>query len=140
MSNQTQNNQPLNNHPQAIQPPAPGGGSSAPESASLFKLTWRFAIGFLGWYLVMAFVFWALLGYTFDTGQKGLYEGIVILNGICIFPAQILTLVILFLVRSLREIGWGMLTAIGVNLLISLVLGLVSNSICFIPFFIPIIG
>jgi hypothetical protein len=112
--------------------------SQEPQATDLLKLTWKFAIGFLGWYLVMAFVFWVALGYTFDAQKMNYYDAPIILNGMCIFPTQILTLIVLFLVKSLREVGFGMFSAIGVNLVISIFMGMFSNPLCFIPFFIRI--
>lgn len=112
---------------------------SGPQATNLLELTWKFAIGFLGWYLVMAFVFWVVLGYTFDAQKMNFYDAPILLNGMCIFPAQIATLIILFLVKSLREVGFGMFSAIGVNLAISIIMGMFSNPLCFIPFFIRIL-
>lgn len=112
--------------------------SLEPQTTDLLKLTWKFAIGFLGWYFVMAFVYWAALGYTFDAQRMNYYDAPIILTGMCIFPAQIVALIVLFLVKSLREVGFGVFFAIGVNLVISIFMGMFSNPLCFIPFFIRI--
>lgn len=126
MNKQTRKNQSLNEQP-------PG-----PEVTNLLKLTWKFAVGFLGWYLAMAFVFWVALGYNLEARKLNFYDAPILLNGMCIFPAQIATLIVLLLVKSLREVGFGMFSAIGVNLVISVFMGMFSNPLCFIPFFIPI--
>lgn len=97
-----------------------------------FKLTWQFAAGFLGWYFVMA-LFYGLL--FRDTGTSTSNEGLIICSGL-IFPLQVILLI--FSIKDRYDFGWGMLSAIGVNFVISLVLGLFTNALCFVPFFNPI--
>jgi len=96
----------------------------------VFELTWRFAVGFLGWYLVVWLIYWSLL--NGKTDPQG-YSAMIL--SMLVFPAQIIALFILFVVKDFRKIGWGMLSAIAVNLLISMILGLGLNAVCFIPFF-----
>jgi len=123
MNEQTQNDQ-----PEGIVPQTPGDRPPDSSSARKFKLTWKFAVGFLGWYLVIGLIYVALI--SLDRQGYGNMKGGVFL----VFPAQLIALVILFVVKQLRNIGWGMLSAIAVNLVISLILGFVGNAICFIPF------
>ena len=100
-----------------------------------FKITRQFILGFALWYVVMGLIFVGLVPpgkYTPNEAE----EMILICNGL-FFPLQVIVLIILFVTKNRREVGWGMLAAIGVNLVISLALGLVLNAVCFIPFFAP---
>lgn len=117
MNEQTQNEQ-----SEGIVPSPPNEQPPESPPARKFKLNRKFVIGFLGWYLVTALVFGVV---TLDAYS----------NGCIIFPAQVLTLIILLSVRTVRDIGWGMLSAIAFNLLISLMVGLGDDAICFVPFF-----
>jgi len=130
MNNQTQNDQPSKEQPGGTLPSTPDQQPSGPQSASVFELTWRFAVGFLGWYLVVWLIYWSLL--NGKTDPQG-YSAMIL--SMLVFPAQIIALFILFVVKDFRKIGWGMLSAIAVNLLISMILGLGLNAVCFIPFF-----
>lgn len=94
----------------------------------------QFTAGFLGWYLVMALIY-GLLFRNLGTGSMD-YD-LMGLGGLFL-PIQFIALIILFAMRKVRYIGWGMLSAIGLNLVISLVLGLFGNVLCFIPFFKPV--
>lgn len=92
----------------------------APEK---FKLNLgQFAAGFLGWFLV------TLLFYA----QKMDTESLMICGGL-LFLVNVVVLLILLI--RLRSVGLGMLAALGVNLVISLLLGLTQNAFCFIPFY-----
>jgi hypothetical protein len=108
----------------------------APDQAKLPRksnLIGQLAIGFLGWYVVMALIY-GLLFRSYGTGSAD-YDLMAL--GCYFLPLQVLILIFLLANRKLRRIGWGMLSAIGLNLMISLVLGLFGNALCFIPFFKP---
>lgn len=89
----------------------------------------RFAAGFLGWYLVNGLI-WLL----FSGGSLN-GEGALILNFL-IFPLNVIALLIFAFNRSTRFFALGLLGALAVNFVISLVIGLQFNAMCFIPFFI----
>jgi hypothetical protein len=128
MNDLAQNDQPSGEQSPEIAPQPPG--DQQPPSAEpprKFKLTWPFAAGFLGWYLLMALFYGIMLR---DTDS----ESLLICGGGAFF-LQVIVLIIFLLSKDLRDMGWGMLSALGVNLLISLVLGSFANAICFIPFF-----
>jgi len=93
------------------------------------KPTWKFSIGFLGWYLMVGLIYGALL----RNDPQG--EAAIILGGLLVFPAQIVALIVLFVVKRLRSVGWGMLSALGVNFFISVIFGNWLEAVCFIPFF-----
>jgi len=59
-------------------------------------------------------------------------ETLAICGGV-LFPVNVVVL-ILFL-RYLRQVGWGMLSALAANMVVSLILGLAQNAFCFIPFY-----
>ena len=97
-----------------------------------FKLTWQFAAGFLGWFLVNGLAWLILLsGRKFSSGD----ETAVICNGALILPLNLIILVLLAWKVGTRQIAWGILAAWGVNLVVSLVLGLSTNAFCLVPFF-----
>jgi len=97
---------------------------------------WRFAMGFLGWYLAMGLFFLALFP-DVNLSSPSADEGLLICSGI-IFPIQLLALILFLVIKEVRNVGWGMLSALGVNLMISLVMGFTTNAFCFVPFFTPI--
>jgi len=110
MNEQTQNDHPLEDQPSATPP------------SRKFKFTWEFFAGFLGWFVA------ATLFYRQVRGE----ETLVICGGL-LFPVNLVLLILLLKYRT--QIGWGMLAALAVNMVDSLVLGLVQNAFCFIPFF-----
>lgn len=122
MNEQTQNNHPLEDQPEGMVPPTPVDGSSETPPVRKFKLTWDFFVGFLGWFLVTALFY----------GQVRDQEALTICGGL-LFPVNLL--VFILLLRWQRQMAWGMLAALAVNMVVSLVLGLVQNAFCFIPFF-----
>jgi hypothetical protein len=122
MNEQTQNNHPLEDQPEGKVSSTPGDRLPEAPPARKFKLTWEFVAGFLGWYLVTGLI------YAAGQGQ----ETLIICGGL-LFPVNVV-LLILFLRRQ-PQLGWGMLSALGVNLVISLILGLSTSAFCFIPFF-----
>jgi hypothetical protein len=84
--------------------------------------------GFFGWYLINGLI-WLLLGLSPN-------EGYNIFVNIYIFPLNLLALIVLSVNKSTRKIGLGVLIALALNLLLSLVVGLGLNGVCFIPFFV----
>ena len=92
------------------------------------------SIGFIGWWLVNGLVWFV---FNLDAVK---YGGELVTIGLLLFSlvyaiAQLITLIVLAFRR-----GWialGALSAMGLNLVISLMLGLLINSVCFAPFFIP---
>jgi hypothetical protein len=81
-----------------------------------------FAAGFLGWYLVNALIWFVL------NGDLGAVCGIWLVNGFA--------LLILALNHPTRPVALGILAALALNFVISLMAGLTDNALCFIPFFI----
>jgi hypothetical protein len=130
MNGQIQNNSPAEDHPEGTLPPTPDQQPPNSQSTSRFKLTWKFAAGFLGWYLVIWLIYWSLSHGNPDPQGYG-----AMIVSMLVFPAQIIALIFLFVVKKFRKIGWGMLSAIASNLMISLLLGFGFNAVCFVPFF-----
>jgi len=88
-----------------------------------------FAIGFGGWYLLNGLA-WLVIGY--DTRWIRDYYGMQ--NLLC-FPLNLLLLIV-FLMRR-RWIGHGILGALALNLFIALVMSVVVNGLCAVPFWVP---
>lgn len=75
--------------------------------------------GFFGWYIV-----------------SGMMLSSVGALSMCAFPINIMLLLVAGRVKSLRQLGFGILTALALNFLISLFVGVFINGICFIPFYV----
>src|SRR5574341_783869 len=87
-------------------------------------------IGFVGWYVVNTSVwFWLLEGSRLSDGT-----GLAIAANLFILPPNMIALIILAFVR--RWVALGVLAALGFNFLISIVVGLFVNAMCFVPFFV----
>ena len=109
---------------------------SAPESEEkppLFTTikSREFLIGFFGWYFINGLI-WAILEmfYSYLGNYSGWYLELLI------FPINLLVLIILSAMKRTRKIGLGILAALALNFLLSLILGLLFNGVCFVPFFI----
>ena len=122
MNEQSQSNQPLEDHLEETIPPAPSEQPSQAPPARKFKLPRDFIVGFLGWYLATALLY----------GPVRQVEALMLCVGL-LFPINVVVLILLLKKRP--QAGWGMLTALGVNLAFSLILGLATSAICFVPFF-----
>lgn len=84
--------------------------------------------GFVGWYLVNG-LFWLLVGNpSFNSDYN-------FIRYWAVFPLNLLALIILALVKKTRIISLGMLAALALNLLVSLVVGASMNGMCFVPFY-----
>jgi len=87
------------------------------------------SIGLAGWYLVNGLIwFWVSPSPVNGSGYSALFSFIMI-------PANILVLLVCALIPRLRNVALGILIALALNLFISLLLGMVANALCFIPFF-----
>jgi hypothetical protein len=91
----------------------------------------QFAGGFLGWYLVNGLIWLMLSRDGFNMEGSGLLN-------LCLLPLNLILPVVLSAKQRTRFIGLGILTALAVNLFVSLILGLATNAGCFIPFFIDV--
>ena len=94
-----------------------------------------FSIGFIGWWLVNGLV-WSVL--SSDDVQNG--DETVILRFSLLLLGVDIAQFITFIVLAFRRvwISLGILSALFINQITSIVLGLFNNVTCFIPFFIPI--
>jgi len=115
--------------PPAETEPAPGSQPSPEQPPmGMFKRYWKFAAGFLGWFLVNGLYWWWLL--------VGFQRAPDIVPSNCIIlTLNVLALILLIKKPKTRQITWGGLTAIAVNLFVSLMLGLFYNAFCLVPFF-----
>jgi hypothetical protein len=88
-----------------------------------------FAIGFGGWYLLNGLA-WLLIGYD-RYGWLGSDYGI---PNLFLFPLNVILLIVFLIFR--RWIGLGTLGALAINLLIALVMSIVVNGVCAVPFWV----
>ena len=84
-------------------------------------------IGFVGWFVLSAII-WIPLSKSVDG----------ILLNLFVFPLTIIALIVLGLIKRTRNLALGILLALAVNFVLSLVLGLFYNGICFFPFYIDL--
>ena len=87
-----------------------------------------FAIGFAGWYLLNGLA-WLLIGY--EHGWLADYGA----TNLLLFPLNAILLIIFLIYR--RWIGLGILGALTLNLIVALVIGILVNGLCAVPFWIP---
>ena len=87
-----------------------------------------FAVGFFGWYIFNTKAWFSVMENGPD--KQGYYP----LFNLVMLPANLLILFILAKIHRTRWAAFGILAAVAVNFLISLILGLGNNAICFIPF------
>ncbi len=86
-------------------------------------------IGFFGWYLVNGLLWFALTGASFDAAQAPA-------QALCLlFAVNFLLPVVLGLSKAARWMALGILAALALNFLVSLLVGTIINGICFVPFF-----
>ena len=107
------------------QPPAP---PMTPQPKWLL-----FAAGLLGWYLVNGLIWLMMLRSPFYPGWLDTYG----FPNLILLPLNLIILVVLAIIKRTRMIAFGILAALALNIVISLVIGLQGNAWCFVPFFIP---
>lgn len=90
----------------------------------------NFLIGFLGWYLVNGALWFILSGATFDATEAQSSGAVCFL-----FPLNLLLPVLFGVIRVTRWLALGILAALALNFLVSLILGMSFNGLCFVPFF-----
>jgi len=90
--------------------------------------------GFFGWYVINGLIWLILVNVNMDSSGGG-PPAYVILN-LLIFPANLLALILLAAGKRTRKMGLGILAALALNLLLSLLFGMLINGVCFIPFYI----
>jgi hypothetical protein len=118
----------------SLRPPAP---QARPLSHAQKIL--HFAIGFVGWFIVNGAI-WAWQGLEvygpsyWSPLIRGTLAGNSGLLWFLLLPTNIGALFLLALIR--RWIAFGVLTALAVNLVITLILSMFLNALCGIPFFI----
>ncbi len=105
------------------------GPPIAPATPGPTAIKWLgFLIGFAGWFLMNAGLWLLLLSLTVSQ--------ITLVLVILALPANLILLSMLALIKQTRWMALGVLSALALNLVITLVLGLFANAICGIPFFI----
>lgn len=86
-------------------------------------------IGFFGWYVVNGLFIYSTLG------SEGLSYGENWAILIITFPANLLTLILLTIIKPTRKLAFGILAAMAFNLVIASFVGVVESALCFYPFF-----
>ncbi|MGC1376132.1 MAG: hypothetical protein WA821_07920 [Anaerolineales bacterium] len=104
-----------------IEPSPPDAG---PEKAPLTTpQIIEIGVGFVAWYVINGLIWWG------GTSNYRFFLAIFTL------PGNLIALLICAIVPRLRKVALGILIAIALNLVITLVLGMLTNALCFVPFF-----
>ena len=128
MNDQAQDNQPSEGQPIETAPQTPG--EQQPAHWDKVKFIREFAVGFLGWYLVTTLLAWFI--FNSNLSVEEISDMVVV---VLVWLFQVIALIGLFFTRKTRAIAWGILSALGLNFVISLALGNVIPALCFYPFF-----
>ena len=114
-------------------------GEQLPKAQPIlkFKQYLLFAIGFLGWFTVNGLL-WGAVSLIGSPPNRIPWFLSVVPNLLwCFsFPLNIAAFIVLLMFKRSRMIAWGMLTAVALNILVSLILSAFTNAMCFAPFFI----
>ena len=89
-----------------------------------------FATGFFGWSIINVAVWKSI-----SPGPQS-HDPLGYILNLFILPGNALILIILASIRRTRWMALGILAALALNFLISLLLGLTTNAVCFVPFLI----
>lgn len=130
--NQGPSNEPIGETPpEEIEPKSLSALETKKNKPSVWAVikSWQFLAGFLGWHLINGVVWFQVNG-----GRIGYLEDSYLAN-IVFFPFNLLALIVFPLIKQTRKFGLGLLAAVALNLLLSLVLSVGMNGICFIPFY-----
>jgi hypothetical protein len=96
---------------------------------------WLFIAGFFGWYLIATLISRYMNPIAIPP-ESSRNQELMICYGTYALIAN--GIVLGLLLKFARLVGYGMLAALAVNLLLSLAGGLYTNSFCFIPFLSPV--
>jgi len=119
--------------------PAEGASKKSKKQLTRNEKIRDFLIGFVGWWIISGLVWLVVTNATFTFPSRlwnellALFELLFLL---LFFLAQLIALILLAFRR-----GWialGMLSAIALNLTITLLVGMTQNAFCFAPFFVPL--
>jgi len=105
-----------------IAPPVSAARAAAAWFQSHQAKIVQFTMGFVGWFVING-ILWFLA------------SGNITL-GLVLFPANLVVLILV--ARRRQSAALGMLSAIAVNLVIALIIGIAIAGWCFIPFFTPL--
>ena len=105
-----------------------------PQPQSVFGKGIEVFIGLLGWYIVNGIAWFLLLPPSRSSYQNG-YGMEIALFSMGLIPFNMILLMVFGSISRTRMIALGMLMAMALNFLISLLLGMTMKAFCFIPFF-----
>ena len=105
-----------------------------PEPQSVFEKGIEVVVGMFGWYVVNGITWFLFLPPSRSSLQGG-YGAEIDIFSLGLIPFNIIFLMILGSIPRTRMIALGILMALALNFLISLLLGMTMNAFCFIPFF-----
>jgi hypothetical protein len=124
--------------PGSVQPA--GGASKKPKRQLTRNEKIRdFLIGFVGWWIISGLVWLGATNATFTLPSR-LWTELLALFQLLFLLLFFLTQLIALILFAFRR-GWialGMLSAIALNLTVSLLVGMTQNAFCFAPFFVPL--
>jgi hypothetical protein len=84
-----------------------------------------FVVGFVGWFLLNS-TGWLLTGAVLEETDMA---------NLLFLPLNVIVLIVFLIIR--RWIGFGILAAVALNLIISLIIGATIQATCAIPFWVP---
>lgn len=105
-----------------------------PEPQSVLGKAGEVFMGLFGWYAVNGITWFLLLPPSRSSYQNS-YGMEIALFSMGLIPFNMIFLMILGSMPRTRMIALGILIAIALNFLLSLLLGMTMNAYCFIPFF-----
>jgi hypothetical protein len=90
-----------------------------------------FAIGFFGWYIINGLL-WIIINPGIINGGTAVNGG----SGCITFPLNLIVLIVFARIKQTHWIAFGILVALALNLVVSLIIGVAFNGWCFIPFYV----
>ncbi len=103
-----------------------GGNEDKNSLMEWFQKNRQILYGFVGWYICNGLIY-----YVQRAGDQYLF-GV----GLFTFPANLLVLIVLALIKATKKIALGIVAALALNFLLDLAFGSIGNSFCFIPFYV----
>lgn len=102
-----------------------------PHTYTSLKEAWiDVALGFIGWFVANGIVWFAINQWTRASGQPNNFFA----GALLWLPCQIILLIVLAVFRN--RIALGVLAAVALNLAVTLLLGMTTQAMCGIPFFV----
>ena len=119
--------------------PAEGTSNKPKKQLTRNEKIRDFLFGFVGWWIISGLVWLGVTKGNFSIPSR-IWSELLALFELVFLLLFFLTQLIALIILAFRR-GWialGMLSAIAMNIVITLLIGLTQNAFCFAPFFIPL--